>query len=102
MSASDFWDGDPWLYSAFKESRRLGRDDEDYRLWAMGAYVYEAIGLNAPVFNPFSKARPGLWRERPFGHEGEAARQDKETAAINEQADHQRMMDWMLAHRPQA
>ena len=40
------------------------------------------------------------WAERPYGHEADDVPVDPAIQSINEQADHQRMIEWVLAHGP--
>jgi hypothetical protein len=102
MTADEFWYGDPWLFAAHREAERLGAERRDWERWQSGAYVYDALLRASAVLNPFSgKDRADDWMERPYGHEGEEEPVDAATRAINEQVDHQRFAEWILAHGPQ-
>ena len=99
MTPEQYWDGDPWLFAAYMESRR--RDDEraEWRAWQMGAYVYEAIARTSPLVNAMSKThRAEPWLEEPYGVT--ARRTPEEAEREGERRAHARMIDWILSHKP--
>nr|WP_314639907.1 hypothetical protein [uncultured Olsenella sp.] len=99
MTPGQYWHEDPMLYCAFAEAQRLRDEAEDWRRWQSGAYAYQALLRTAPTLNALSKSsEPMDWLDAPFGRQEEP---DEEVARANEQADHQRMIDWMLAHSPE-
>lgn len=101
MSADEFWNGDPWLFSANVEAQRLRNERGDWERWQAGAYAYDALLKASAVINPFSgKSMTEPWAERPYGHEADDVPVDPAIQSINEQADHQRMIEWVLAHGP--
>lgn len=101
MTPDEFWYGDPWLFSAYRESKRLVEERRDYERWQAGAYVYEALLRASAVLNPFSgKERADDWLERPYGHESDELPVDEASREANEKAQHQMMADWVMAHGP--
>lgn len=98
MTEEQFWHGDAWLYAAFREAKRRRDDDEAWSQWTMGMYVYDAIQRNVPVLNPFATRKTAYdWVAQPYGVK--VATTDVASTREAEEADHQRMIDWMLKAR---
>ena len=97
MTAEQYWDGDAWLFAAYREAKRRSDENRDWSQWAMGMYVYDAIQRNAPLFNPFSKRHSAYeWIDAPYGRSRPV---DERRTKEAEEADHQRIIDWMLSAR---
>ncbi|MBY4798354.1 hypothetical protein K6V98_08345 [Collinsella sp. AGMB00827] len=99
LSPEVYWYGDPWLFAAYREAARIQGEKEAWDRWAMGMYVYDAICRTSPLLQAFSKSRRAKeWVDKPYeisSRETPAAGRQED-----EQADHQRMIDWMLLHGP--
>ena len=66
MSVDEFYRGHTWLTVSYKRAYRIRREQENFDKWLIGAYIYEAMQRNAPLFNAFSKAKPEPYLERPY------------------------------------
>lgn len=99
MSPSQFWEGDPWLFAAYREANRLRRDQAEYERWETGLYVYDALCRVAPLYDVFSKRRKANpWVEEPYGIT--AARSPREREEEEKRRAHEKMMAWVLRHKP--
>lgn len=99
MSPSQYWEGDPWLFAAYREAHRLKGDLAEYGRWEAGLYVYDALCRTAPLFDPYSKRRKASpWVEEPYGIA--ANRSPEERAEAEKKRAHEKMMAWMLRHGP--
>lgn len=54
MTYEQFWNGDPWMVSTYKDAYILRRRIENENAWIAGAYVMQA--LTASLNNAFSKS----------------------------------------------
>lgn len=99
MGPSQFWDGDPWLFAAYREAKRRTDEERSRERWQIGAYVYEAICCTSPLLNAFSSRRQAYpWPDEPF--EARRAREMALSPQEAEQADHARFAEWLLMHGP--
>lgn len=99
MSPSQYWEGDCWLFAAYREARRLENERQEWAHWEIGTYVYDAILRCSPVLNPFSKSHKAQpWVEEPYGVA--ARRTPAERSAHMEKQAHEKMIAWVLNHRP--
>lgn len=97
MTPEQYWHGDAWLYAAYREAKRREDEDRDWAQWAMGLYVYEAIQLTSPLVNPLSKRKEAYdWLDAPFGR---SRAHEEERTGKDEEAVHQRMIDWVMSAR---
>lgn len=66
MTAAEFWDGDPWLAAAYRESARISNQRKSEEMWLQGLYFYNA--LSTALSNAFSKkgTRPAKYTEEPI------------------------------------
>lgn len=53
MTAAEFWDGDPWLAAAYRESAQLRIQRKSEEMWLQGLYVCNAV--SAALGNAFRK-----------------------------------------------
>ena len=53
MSAYEYWEGDPYLATAYRDADMRKRERENTFLWLQGRYVYDAFA--AVIHNAFSK-----------------------------------------------
>ena len=44
MTADEFWNGEPRLFSSYIKKREQELDDINYQSWLIGLYVYKAVG----------------------------------------------------------
>lgn len=96
MTPAEYWDGDPWLFSAYREAERIAREKRAWDRWSMGLYVYDAIGRLVPVLNPFSKkhkAEP--FPERPYEVSGDE--EAEKTPVELEKEAHDRTKAWVMS-----
>lgn len=98
MTVDQFWDGDPWLYAAYREARRLDDERGEWRRWQMGLYVYNSIASLVPALNAFAKGKPQEYPAEPYGVT--ASRTPEQNAAHEESAGHERMASWLMRHGP--
>lgn len=99
MTPGEFWDGDPWLFAAYREAREMRADRGDWERWQSGSYVYEALLRASAVLNPFSTGEAPPWVEAPYGHD--ATQDGHGGPEEDERAAHQRFAAWIMAHGPQ-
>lgn len=66
MSVEEFYDGPCRLAVAYKRAHRIRREQANFDAYLQGAYVHEALLRAAPAFNPFSKAKPMKWLDKPY------------------------------------
>lgn len=92
MSAAEFWDGDVALASGYRKAFEIKQEQDNYRLWMQGMYIYEALCCVAPIFRSFSKAtKPIPYSTEPYplntrqSREQEEKRQRKNDAAAKAQ-----------------
>ena len=68
MTPEQYWDGNPWDFSAYREAERLRREREDWDRWEAGMYAWAALCKTAPLVNPFSESHQAdEWFDRPLG-----------------------------------
>jgi hypothetical protein len=99
MTPEQYWHGEPMLFAAYKEARQLADEKAEWYQWQTGMYVYDAIGRAAPLLNPLSKTHKALpWPEEPYGVT--ARRDPEERSRKEEKAAHEKMINWILSHKP--
>ena len=67
MTYDEFYREDHTLVIAYRRAYKRKLEQENQKLWLMGAYVYQAVARVAPLLIPFNshpKAEPYL--DRPF------------------------------------
>lgn len=52
MPLNEYWECDPLVYGAYRQSYKIKQEAENYKAWLMGRYVYDAIGSLAPILRP--------------------------------------------------
>ena len=68
MSYDQFWNGDYEAAKMYREAYKLKADEDNYKAWLHGRYIYEAIGAWVPLQRAFSKAKkPGDYPKEPYG-----------------------------------
>lgn len=99
MSPAQYWEGDCWLFAAYREARRLDNERAEWARWETGAYTLDALLKASPAFNPFSKKRKtDPWHDEPYGVY--ARRTPAQQAVHEEKKAHEKMIAWVLNHRP--
>lgn len=94
MSPSDYWDGDPWLFSAYDEADRQSEERAAWDRWALGMYVYDALARTSPLVNAFSKTHKAEpWVDRPY----ELTKPSPESPEEAERQAHERTREWLLS-----
>ena len=91
MTPAQYWDGDPWLYQAYVEAKRLRDEDASWARWESGLYVYEALARLAPALNGFSKGKSKPWVERPYGVDAEG-----DDGVSDEEASHAAVINYLM------
>lgn len=81
MTYDEFYKKDHTLAKAYRQAYKMKRENENERLWMMGAYVYHAIIRSAPILVPFSKnPKPMPYLDKPFpifeNEQGKTAEKD--------------------------
>lgn len=86
MTYNQYWYEDPKLINAYIKAEEIRQRKRNNEMWLQGAYIYQAVGSLAPVFNPFSKehkAKPYLKQPIPITEEErEQAQREKELKFI--------------------
>lgn len=44
MTADQFWEQDPWLAAAYRETDSLRNQRKSEEMWLQGLYIYNAVG----------------------------------------------------------
>lgn len=66
MSYEEFWHGEAYLATAYREADKARRDRQHLDYWMMGRYVEEAILATAHVLNPFAKKKMHDYPDKPY------------------------------------
>lgn len=68
MSYNQFWYGDAYIVSFYRDAHKLKLQQDDEKNWMQGMYVYEAILDCSPVLHAFSKkgTKPLPYCNKPF------------------------------------
>lgn len=68
MTYEQFWEQDSWLVKYYRKAYELKRDEENWKAWLQGMYIYEAISDVAPILHPFAKrgTRARKYSEKPY------------------------------------
>lgn len=67
MTYEQYWDQDCTAVIFYRKAHELRLEEENFKLWLQGRYVYDAICCVAPILRAMSKARKPLeYHERPF------------------------------------
>ncbi len=66
MTASQFWDEDPWLAAAYREASEYQAERKSWEMWLQGVYNYHAVAT--ALGNAFRKkgAKPLNYMEEPI------------------------------------
>lgn len=67
MTLDQYWHDDPKIMNYYIKAQEIRMKQENQKLWLQGAYIYNALGSVAPLFNGLSKsnkARPYI--KQPF------------------------------------
>lgn len=83
MTFEQYWDGDCCLVKYYRKAHYLRQQRRNQELWAMGAYVYEALTDVAPVLHAFAKkgTKPTPYISEPFALTDREVRERKEREA---------------------
>ena len=66
---NEYWNGDCEMVKAFRKAKRLRNEEENYRLWLQGVYVYEALCCVVPALQAFNPKQPRPYPSKPHGTE---------------------------------
>lgn len=67
MTYEQYWDGDPSMVRAYRKAYELRLEEENFKLWLQGKYIYDALCFVSPILRAFSKARkPMDYHDTPF------------------------------------
>ena len=67
MTLEQYWDDDPTLILYFYKAEKLRSQRKNQELWIQGAYIYQALGCVAPMFNSLAKDhKPKPYLKEPF------------------------------------
>lgn len=80
MSYEDYWYGDAYLVSFYRDAYKLKVRYDDVFMWKQGMYIYEALCDVSPVLHAFSKkgTKPLQYRSRPMSDEVSDTKTEKE------------------------
>lgn len=80
MTFEQYWDGDCCLVKYYRKAHYLRQQRLNQELWAMGAYVYEALTDVAPVLHAFAKkgTKPTPYISEPFALTNREVKERKE------------------------
>jgi hypothetical protein len=98
MTPEQYWYGNPWDFSAYREAERLRRERDDWDRWEAGMYVWAALCKTAPLMNPFAESHQAdEWFDRPLGSDATAREGDGVYDREAESVEHQRVIGEILA-----
>ena len=83
MTYDEYYRKDHTLVIAYRKAYEKKREERNYELWLMGAYVYQAVSRVAPLLIPFNehpKAEPYLEKPFPLFADNERENADKAVA----------------------
>lgn len=66
MSPDEFWNGDPALCKAYRAAWKRKQENADRERWALGAYVYNAVGAAVGTVLGGNGGKPVPYLEEPF------------------------------------
>ena len=68
MSYDEFWYGDCWVASYYREAWKLKKQQLNEQFWLQGVYIYEALVDVAPILHAFTKkgTKPLPFPEKPY------------------------------------
>lgn len=67
MSYEQFWDGDCEMVKAFRKAHELKLEEDNFKAWLQGKYVYDAFCFVSPILRAFSKAKKPIdYLEQPY------------------------------------
>ena len=68
MTYDQFWNGEAWLTTAYRQADELRQRRDNSHAWLQGMYVYDAILRAAPYFRFTMKgfSRPTPYVEEPY------------------------------------
>lgn len=68
MSYDEFWYGDCWVASYYREAWKLKKQQLNEQFWLQGVYIYEALIDVAPILHAFTKkgTKPLPFPEKPY------------------------------------
>lgn len=68
MSYDEYWYGDCFKATFYREKYKLELKNKDRNMWTQGMYIYEALCDVAPILHAFSKegTKPVPYRDKPY------------------------------------
>ena len=67
MTYDEYWNGDADMVKAFRKVHDMRLEEDNFKMWLQGRYIYDALCSVAPIFRAFSKARrPGEYVKDPY------------------------------------
>lgn len=67
MTYDQFWNQDSTMVIAYRRAHEMKLEEDNFRMWLQGRYVYDALCCVAPIFRAFSKAKKPIdYHDQPF------------------------------------
>ena len=67
MTYDQFWNQDCTMVKAYRKAYDMKQEDDNFKLWLQGRYIYDALCAVAPIVRAFSKARkPADYVSEPY------------------------------------
>lgn len=63
MSIEEFWHGDVWLAEVYQKAYKLRLQEQSYKAWLQGLYVYDAV---ATIAVKLTSKRQAQYMEKPI------------------------------------
>lgn len=57
MTYDEFWNQDCLIVKAYRKVRDMRLEEDNFKMWMQGRYIYDALCAVAPIVRAFSKAR---------------------------------------------
>lgn len=79
MSYDEFWYGDCWVASYYREAWKLKKQQLNEQFWLQGVYIYEALIDVAPILHAFTKkgTKPLPYPDKPYDLYKDAQKDEK-------------------------
>lgn len=83
MTSNEYWNGEPSLVKYYREAQRLRSENQNYRAWLQGMYIYEALCDVSPILNAFAKSgtKPLPYPKKPYGYDETKQTEDEKRKA---------------------
>ena len=80
MSYDEFWYGDCWVASYYREAWKLKKQQLNEQFWLQGVYIYEALIDVAPILHAFTKkgTKPLPYPDKPYDFSKDKKQSKKE------------------------